>query len=114
MEDLQRQKIELLKRRADLLSEIQDINDQFREYEERGTVNHLEVSDNWFIRSRDARKHRVRELNQCEIELNDINFRQKQLTRAVDTNLSAVFFKVAEQLLPEEVFNKILAEAQSR
>jgi hypothetical protein len=114
IKDLHAQKIDTLKRRTELLSEIQDINDQLLEYETRGTVNHLQVGPNWFIRSRDAKKHRVRQLNECEIQLNEIKFKEKQLTRAVDTNLSAVFFKVAEQLLPEEVFNKILAEAQSR
>lgn len=96
-----------------LLEEIQDINDQLKEYEESGTVNLSEVTDpTWTIRVRDARKHKLRELRELELEFDNIKFQQKQLLRAVDTNLAAAFFKVAQHRLPTDLFAQLLKECQ--
>lgn len=113
LEELQGEKNRLSQLRSEILAEIQDINDQIKEYEETGLTHLREVEDpSWAIRIRDARKHKLRTLREYEIELDNIKFEMKKITRAVDTNLAAVFFKVAEQRLPEDLFAQLLAECQ--
>jgi hypothetical protein len=109
LDHIQSERLELLKEQSVMLSELRDINDQITEYEESGTVHLSPVKDpSWIIRVRDARNHHLRKLRDISIELDRLKFRQKQLTRAVDTSLAAVFFKVAKDQLPEDLFNRLL------
>lgn len=113
LRDLQSEKKALLDKKNLVLEEIQDINDQLKEYEDTGCVHLSPVDDpSWVIRTRDARKHKLRNLRELEIELDDIKFNQKELTRSHDVTLATAFYKAAKISLPEDVFNRILENCQ--
>lgn len=112
LSELQTKKRELVELHAQLTEDIMAIKSQLKEYEEHGTVRGRPIDDpNWAIRARDARKHNVAHFNHVQAELGIV---KKQIANwHLKKSVPHAFYQAAGELLPREVFAKILQQAQA-
>lgn len=92
---------ELRATQSSLQSEIQKINAQL------GSRPLTAANKQWTYRARDAKRHKLMELDKVQIELADI---RRQL-RTQHQTIAEAFYRVAIEELPEEVFGKIMSAA---
>lgn len=97
---LERQK-ELKIEQADLADQIQSINTQLK-------MKPLTAANReWVRRASDAKRFKLRDLNQVQIELSEI---RAQL-RTQHQSIAEAFYRVAVDELPKEVFGRIYSAA---
>ena len=86
---------------SNLQAEIQKINAQL------SSRPLTAANKQWTYRARDAKRHKLMELDKVQIELADIRL---QLRTYHQTNAEA-FYRAAKEYLPDEVFGKIMSAA---